>query len=269
MPIPDYDNAVKWGTLFRKLTKYQKIIAIIIVFLIGGIAFYLWLGPYRSLKEKYKLSADNLTKTQNALTQAKEEIGSLRDKNAKLHRENLHLQGLIDPIKKKAELLYPEMETAAAIAKLSQDLQDVRSLAMRDVYRPLSKEQREKLLNALKQLAFPPGMPPLKFSIRVEQGNLPRAKVGSDLKDYLEECGFAAEFTQGLTMYEDVPPNIYFVVVNKEDAFLANVFMEIIGAHFINADFAWTKNENLERGHIEIVINGDPIFTESGIVSFR
>ena len=38
---------------------------------------------------------------------------------------------------------------------------------------------------------------------------------------------------------------------------------------FINKQFGGIKRDKFERGQIEMTINGDPLFAESGIVTFR
>ncbi len=261
MAIPEYDNAAKWAAFFRSLPVRQKIIISIIVALILGIFLYFWLGPMRTLRnENAQLKTD--------LSEAQKVIVTIRDKKDELHRENLHLQELIDPIKKKAELLYPEMETAAAIAKLSEDLQNVRSLATRDVYKPLIKEQRDRLVIALKDLLSAHSTMNLTASIIVQQGNSPRVKVANDLKNYLEEAGWNVKLNPVMSFYSGIPPDIS-IEMNPNDLRLAQGFAQIVGTLFINKQFAGIKKEKFERGHLEITINGDPLFAESGIVTFR
>lgn len=261
MAIPEYDNAAKWIAFFRSLPRWQKTISIVIVALILGILFYVWLVPMRTLRnENAQLKSD--------LSEAQKEIVTIRDKKDELHRENLHLQELIDPIRKKAELLYPEMETVAAIAKLSEDLQNVRSLATRDVYKPLIKEQRDRLVIALKDLLSAHSTLKVSVSIVVQQGNSPRVKVASDLKDFLEEAGWNAKLNPVMSFYNGIPPDIS-IEMNPDDLGLAQGFAQIVGTLFINKQFAGIKREKYERGHIEITINGDPLFAESGVVTFR
>jgi hypothetical protein len=261
MAIPEYDNAAKWAVFFRSLPMRQKIILGVIVVLILGIFLYFWLGPMRTLRNENE-------QLKNNLSEAQKEIITVRDKKDELHRENLHLQELIDPIRKKAELLYPEMETAAAIAKLSEDLQNVRSLATRDVYKPLIKEQRDRLVIALKDFLSAHSTLTLTVSIIVQQGNSPRVKVANDLKNYLEEAGCNVKLNPVMSFYSGIPPDIS-IEMNPEDLGLAQGFAQIVGTLFINKQFAGIKREKFERGHIEITINGDPLFAESGIVTFR
>jgi predicted RNase H-like nuclease (RuvC/YqgF family) len=175
MSIPEYDNAAKWAAFFRRLPFCLK--ALLGMALIVAVAIFLYarFGPIGELQR------ENLS-LKNNLSQAQSEISSLRDKKDELHRENLHLKELIDPIKKKAELLYPEMETATAIAKLAEDLQNVRLLATRDVYKPLAQDQKDKMIAALKELQMLHSGLPVSVSIVAQQGSSPRARVANDFK---------------------------------------------------------------------------------------
>jgi len=160
------------------------------------------------------------------------------------------------------------METAAAIAKLGEDLQHVRSLATRDLYKPLVKEQRDKLVIALKKLLSLHSTPPVNVSIVVQQGNSPRLKVANDLKEYLQEAGWNVKLNPVMSFYSGIPPDIS-IKMHPDDIKLAQDFAGIVGTLFINKQFSGIKRDKFERGHIEITINGDPLFAESGIVTFR
>jgi cell division protein FtsB len=94
MAIPEYDSAAKWAAFFRSLPRRQKIIFGVIVVLILGIFLYFWFGPMRTLRNENAQLKTNLS-------DAQKEIVTARDKKDELHRENLHLQELIDPIRKK------------------------------------------------------------------------------------------------------------------------------------------------------------------------
>lgn len=261
MAIPEYDNAVKWVTFFRGLPRGLKVILSIVVILIIVSFVYIWFGPIRDLQyENSQLSTD--------LAEAQREIASLRDKKNELHRENLNFKDLMDPIQRKAKFIYPEMETAAAIAKLSDDLQNVRSLATRDVYKPLVKQQREKLVIALKELLSSYSALPVKVSIVAQQGNHIRIKVANDLKEYLQEAGWNVKVNVSLSIFGGIPPDIT-IGTNTIDLSLTKDFKQIVGTLFINKQFEWIKRDELERGQIVININGDPLFFESGIVTFR
>jgi hypothetical protein len=261
MSIPEYDNAAKWATFFRRLPFWLKALLGMAVIVAVAIFLYARFGPIRELQR------ENLS-LKNGLSQAQSEISSLRDKKDELHRENLHLKELIDPIKKKAELIYPEMEAAAAIAKLAENLQNVRSLATRDVYKPLAQDNKDMMIAALKELQTLHSALPVSVSILVDQGSVPRSRVANDLKQYLQEAGWDVKLSTVMTFYSGTPLDIS-IKNHPDDMKLAQEFTGIVGRLFINKQFAGIKRDKFSRGHLEIKINGDPLFAESGIVTFR
>jgi hypothetical protein len=261
MPVPEYDNLAKWAAFFRRLPLWLKTCAIVLIVAVVSMLAYDRFGPIREIKSRNE-------SLQNNLDEAKSEISKLRDQKNELHRENLHLKGIMAPIQKKAELLYPELETAAAIAKLAEDLEMVRTLATRDVYKPLEEQKKSRMIAALRILhsQYYPLTP--SVTIVFQQSSSARAKVADDLKKYLEESGYPTKVNAAMIFYSEIPPDIS-IKLNPEDVQLAQGLTGIIGTLFINKQFAGIKRDKFARGHLEITINGDPLFTEDGVVTFR
>jgi hypothetical protein len=261
MPITEYDNAAKWAAFFRRLPLWLK--AIISIAFVAAVAIYLYsqFGPIRSLRQ-----ANDRLKTD--LSQSQADVVTLRDRKDELHRENLHLKELIDPIQRKAELIYPELETAAAIAKLAEEVQDARSLATRVVYKPLVQDRKQKMVAALRLLHVQDTTLQQSVTISCQQGSSTRTKVANDLKKYIQEAGWKVEMSSGMFVYSKVPPDIT-IKQHLDDILLGKQFGDIIGENFINEQIDPIVRNRSSRGHLEITINGDPLFSESGVVTFR
>ena len=260
MAIPEYENAAKWAAFFRSLPLIQKVILIVIAVFIMGIILFFWLGPMRTLQnENLQLKTD--------LSEAQKEIATLRDKKDELHRENLYYKNMIEPLQKKAEELYPELEAAAALAKLSEDLETVRSLATRDVYKPLNQSQRDVLFTNLLEIRKRYTNPP-KVVIAIEQGNSSRMRVGSDLKTFLDRAGFTTGQRPQQTFRTGVPPDVR-ITLNPTNLQFVQELATVIGQSYINKQFSGKKDEKFTKEEIEIEINGDPLFSETGMVTFR
>lgn len=261
MSITEYDNVAKWVKFFKGLPWWPR--SIIIIGIVGFLSIwgYCQWGPVRQLK------SDN-SDLKNKLAIIKGELATVRDTKNELHRENLHFKELIDPIQRKAELLYPELETAAAITKLAEDLQEVRSLATRDVYKPLASDRKGRMIAALRALQAQALGHTLSLTIVVQQGSSARAKVAADLERYLQDAGWKVNLQSGMSFYNGTPPDIS-IKMHPEDVTIAQKLANIIGTLFINKQFAGIKEDKVSQGHFEIKINGDPLFTESGNVTFR
>lgn len=261
MPLPEYDNLAKWAAFFRRLPFWLKACAVILIVAVVAIWAYTRFGPLRDLKSRI----DSL---QSNLDQAKTQISELTERKNELHRENLHMKDIMAPIQKKAELLYPELETASAMAKLAEDLETVRTLATRDVYKPLHEQKRSKMIEALRILQKQYSSLNPSVTIAVQQGSSARAKVANDLKKYLEASGYSTKVNSMMAFYRGTPPDIS-IKLHPEDLQFAQDLASVIGTLFINKQFSAVKKETFIRGHFEITINGDPLFTEEGVVMFK
>jgi len=261
MSITEYDNAAKWAKFYKSLPRWLKSSVIIGIIAILSIWGYRQWGPVRQLK-----SAN--TDLKKKLESTESELAALRDTKNELHRENLHLKELIDPVQRKAEILYPELETAAAMAKLAEDLHEVRSLATRDVYRPLSPDRIAQLTKGLQSINAQAVEFPLTITIVVQQGSSAREKVAADLKRYIQRAGITVKKQSAMLFSTGTLPDIS-IKMHPEDLTVAEQFASVIGTLFINKQFAGTKKDKFVRGQIEIQISGDPLFTDTGIVTFK
>lgn len=260
MSLTDHDNAVKWWDSFRRLPFWKQLIIIVVVIVVGAGYLYLWFGPMRTLKQSN-------SRLINELSQAQAEVTTLRDKKGELHRENLHLKELLDPIRKKAELIYPELETAAAIAKVAQDVQDVRSLATEDRYKQLSPARRDRLVTSLKALLAQQTNPP-RIILLVQQGNSARMRVANDLKGMLTAAGFSIDLRPAMIFHEGVPPDVS-VSLHPSNTEFVKQLVNLVGTIFINRQFVGRQKDEAPTTEVTIKIIGDPLFSEEGVVSFR
>jgi hypothetical protein len=132
MPLPDFENASKWGRWWLSLRMRWRIgVGVGVLLLIGLLFAWLAYGKW-ALQNK----VDSLD---DALGAKRDEVATLEARVAGLHRENLHYRELLDPIREKAEQLYPSLERDAAVAQLAKDINDVRELATRDIYKTLTR----------------------------------------------------------------------------------------------------------------------------------
>lgn len=261
MGLPEYDNVSKWAAFFRRLPFWLKAAIILCVVVVLSIWLYAKFGPIQELKQD---KAD----LETSLARAKSEISDLRDRKNELHRENLHLKEIFNPVQRKAEQLYPELETAAAIAKLAEDLETVRSIATRDVYKPLVAQQKTKFIGSLQTLLsrYPSFAPTV--TIIYQQGSSSRIKVAHDFKKYLEEAGFKAEVSSVMAFYKGIPPDMA-IKFHPDDTEFVKRFAMVVVTFYINEGFQGSTRDKFTRGCFEITINGDPLFTELGVVKFR
>lgn len=262
MSLTEYDNASKWVALFRQLPSWLKVLIIFCV--VAALSIWLY-AKYGTIQELKKNNADLNQK----LAQANSEISTLRDRKDELHRENLHLKEINDAIQKTAEQLHPDLDTVAAIAKLAEDLKTVRSLATQDAYKPLAAQKKKELIDKLQALLGQYTSFTHTVTILCQPGNSSRVKVAHDLKQYLEEAGFDVESPAVLGVSMGIRlPNIS-IQLHPDDGEFSEQFIAAVSPLYIDEKFEVSTKEKISRGCPEVVINGDPIFTELGVVKFR
>jgi hypothetical protein len=220
---------------------------------------YLWLY--------IKFLTEKIEKLESKNKEYTEEISSLRSKNAELHRENLYLKGIIDPIRKKAEQLYPELETVAALAKISKDIDDVRILATKDIYRPPTQQLKDKVVNDLKSVYMKYKEINPTIVVKVHTGNKYRYFINDELIKILKDSGFKMGDVKVNFWYgkEMINAEIEF---HSDDINFATDFANSPSA-FLNTKFHPSKKEDLPKGTIEIAVFGEPQFLPNGAVVFK
>lgn len=195
------------------------------------------------------------------------EIASLRHENQKLYANNLHLQEMTAPFVRKAQEAYPELELAAAMVKLSKDLDDVRQLAERDVFRPFSQDLRHKVANNLKSISGTYPTLQLKVIIRGREGDTNRQLFAGELLKLFQSAGIPAEigpFSTPFGMQE--PLTLYY---NPESQALAEAFMNALAPVFISTPIRSQKRDSQRLGELELYLNGTPEFGSDGSARLR
>jgi len=274
------ENFRKCRQWFAELHFWYKVV---VVFLIAGIVF-VWLyfkyGPVRRLEaeneslrgEIVDLRASNES-LRGEIVEFRSSIESLRGKivelglsNAEPYQENLHCEELLDPIRRKAEQLYPALETDAAVAKLAEDLKTVREPPTGDMYRPLSPDVRERTISELAKIPREYRGASPRVKITLDAGSLTRLKVAEDLYGILKETGYTLDGELTISLNQHSPGVL--ILFNPEDSGVAyRIGTGMYG--FIDNPFSSLEQVERPRTTFEIIIAGDPLFSEDGIVTFR
>ena len=246
MSFWEFDNIKKYKDAFFKLPKKVKIPIVIIILV--GISVWIW-------------------RTQCNIAKKNEEISALRFENEKLQRENLHLKEIVNPLEQKAKELYPELETSTALAKLSEDIETVRALATRDIYRPLNPELRNKVINSLKPIYSKYSTINPFIQISVEMRNKNRELILAELIEILVAAGFQAERKPGHFTISGVSQDIT-IIFNPEVLDFVQELTSALGP-FLNTPFFGKKNNKISKEIVKISIDGTPQFFPNGTVVFK
>ena len=258
MQIPDFENAMKWREFWSKFSFRRKFVYVILIIAFVFLFLFLFVH-YRGLGQKN--------------SELKDEVAKLQTEKAELHRENLHLKEMVGPIQEITKRLYPDLETMSAIAKLTKDMENVRALVTREVYRPLAKERQEKLIAGLKALYEEYSTISPSVLIWTQQGSSVREKVSADLKKYFQQAGWNVDIRNAMILYSGESTPVISVKCHPEDKQFLQKIIDAVIPIFI--DINVTKKvdasvgDTFSRGHLEIKVIGDPLFNESGVVTFK
>lgn len=260
MSVTDFDNVAKWSRFIQSLPLWQKLVlSLILVCIIVGW-LYIFFGPLRTAQgERDRLAEE--------LKQINAQLATVRDEKATVHRELLSYKEILDPIQKKAVQLYPELETAAALGKIAQEIDAVRTLATQDTYRPLADTIKTRVVQQLKAVQLEVGTN-LAVEVAVESGSASRQRVANALVGMLAEAGISVTGPRPvITVFSGVPSNIS-IELNSEDLELANQVVSPLGL-FVNERMSGVNRPKEKRGLLRIHIVGDPLFSPEGVVTFR
>jgi len=175
-------------------------------------------------------------------------------------------RGTFDPIRKKAEQLYPDLEADAAIAKLATDIETVRGLATREDFRPLSEEKAEEVIAGLKEIKVKLNYAFSSIKIQFQQNSSTRKRVAEELKDLFQKAGYDNVSTNGVLSFNP-QENVQFAVY-PDNAELVKDLAHVLSL-FMNTKFKGNLNKELAKDSLEITIIGEPIFTDEGVILFR
>ena len=264
-----------------KRTKKHKIVRSFLIFLM--IVGFLTASILVLFDDRQsELQVRTLTALKNSAEKATKdsetrELKAVEDRE-RIKQELEELQTQIKPVIKLATEKYPTLDINNALAKLSDDIQNLqeqneelqkktKDLTERDFFHPLNSRTKSTVLQRLNQIAGSARDRDIQITIVSESGNTNRQKVARQLVDILSESGFKTTGpSPTMTFSKGVLPAVR-VAINPADEDIARQLAFALNP-YLNVRFSGkAKNEN-EKGKISIAIYGDPIFSEEGVVTF-
>jgi hypothetical protein len=145
--------------------------------------------PYRRENEQLRHANAEHLKT---IAEKDGTVSTLRHENENLLSINNRLQIMLNPIERKAKEIYPELESAAAVAKLAANLEEIRNLATRTTFKPLSSDLKGRLFDSLTRVQKTHPTNAITFEVHYLSGSNARSSVAKEFTDILGESGFSA-----------------------------------------------------------------------------
>jgi len=236
-----HENAVRKAKVLRLL---------LVVAMIFGVCGYMLKGCFDS----------------SEIREATKTIGDLRYENGSLRTSNSTYEVILDPVRKVAHELHPEMEMAAAVGRLADDLQQVRSLATKDLFRPLDQNSRSNLVAALRQVQTAYGTNQIRVTFTVGTGKTARL-LADEWVSILNEAGLSAYCGTFRNMFSTPPPPDVLLRYVAEERSLAETFARAMQGLVL---CRFNASPGLSgKGVLAVEVNGEPLFLPNGRVVFK
>lgn len=183
--------------------------------------------------------------------QKKEQVATTQTE--KLTEQNKEL------IAGKDELLAQNKTLRKELAQRDENLKEI---ALKDIYKPLSPILRQQLIDSLRQIKKPK-----EIIISDMNTNNGGKKVVSDLIDIFKEAGINTRRGSTGTAFGTsvISPQIK---VNENLRLMAEQLHKILSL-YVKTGFTGKFDDSLDEGVINIIIRGVPLFHQDGTIEFN
>lgn len=266
MDLPDQKNTQAWAKWVSKQWKTKRgrlwLIAATVSVILTAV------GYHCSQVSTLRSQKDNLgIRLKFEREQNDRDVAAFRHTNQLLVMENSRLQTLLDPIQRKAKNLYPELENAAAVAKLANDLDTVRVLALKDVFRRPSPEMEARVDKALGEFKarYADWQPAVR--VEVESGSIARRRVAEGLGRMLQKHSLGA-FASGLLSVGNAPEAPITLSFGANDDSYPKAFQQAISP-LVSGEVALHRDTRMGTNALRLYLNGAPLFGPAGQAVFQ
>ena len=184
------------------------------------------------------------------------------------------LRKVLTPFVKIASKNYPELDTTSALFRLANELESVKEIATKDVFKPFSSTQKEaikkKLISISKKYTK---KPIIKFFI--QQGTSNNDKVIKELSLLLNNGGFKTEIQIGLFPRSDISKSWEIHLLSKDGQMIIEILEAI--KSYIDPNYGIAQRDLKEwieaqgkfpDGEVDIFIYGSPNFKNNGQITY-
>jgi len=136
------------------------------------------------------------------------------------------------------------------------------------IYRELSPNIKRELTLLLQEFRKRYNYLSIKISVTSEKGSKVRHRIAEEVADIFASAGFEAEATLPIIRFSNDTSDMV-IKYNDNDTELVKEVYKVLSRFFRSTSFSASKNTNLQRGELQIIIAGDPLFSPDGIVTFQ
>lgn len=199
----------------------------------------------------------------------KAEEGRQAGIRASFETELSDLQSTLEPFLELARQARPEADSAAALAGLREDIEELRSVAAKHEFTPLSPETRTALVGALQRLALEYKEANMTVLITHETWTGPATRRYADqLALLLHESGIRVRGPDQITYFLITPSSPIEWGYHDSDLDRVGKLFEAL-LPVMGSSEKWTKRAHQKKGFVRIHFGGEVVFGKNGLVEVQ
>ncbi|MDE3056646.1 MAG: hypothetical protein KGJ59_01635 [Bacteroidota bacterium] len=197
----------------------------------------------------------------------------------KVSSELIDLKNSLSPFQKLASSKFPKDPPELALSKLAKGMaslqmrtsrleQSTAAISTQDVFRPISSQIRNQVLNSLRALKSQFANRLKEVSLYCENGSRARQLFTQQLMDLMKSAGLPVQgVTSGTSFFSGTPPPIQ-MELNNNDLDMAESLAKVLSP-ILKTQFSGIKNDKNPKNQISISVFGTPIFSGDGSTEIR
>lgn len=257
----------KWHDKRTKKHKIIRSILVSVIIIFGGISIYTAVNQENSSTKLAQDLSDLKKYSEKSILDSDK-----REKNAQIDRDEI--KSLLIPFIEVAQKKYPSLDTNSALNRLLLDIKEVKELATRDIYKPISENSKLSLIASVKKYVAQNNVKPPVIKFFVQQGNQNRYQVTVDLIEIFKAAKISASIESMGLFPQSGPQYGLEIHTNSNYAnYIKDLFAVIRNYYEINFGLAvrdseeWKKEGDFPNGEVQIIISGIPLFSQTGKVN--
>ena len=187
----------------------------------------------------------------------------------RLSEDGKALADRLRPFHDLAQAATPDLDQDAALARLREEIEQLREIAAKHEFTPLAPQLRTAFLSRLHALA--PTFERAGISVFITHetwSRPPTRQYASQLADLLREGGLNVEGPKAITYFLVTPPSPLEWGYNETDVngpHLDTLYRVLLT--IITPNSKWTKASHQKPGSIRIHFGGEVVFRPDGVVA--
>lgn len=202
------------------------------------------------------------------VSRLRHEAETLRQDNAQLRQALLSTKNALALFERKANELYPDLNTPEAMARLVSELEEMSRLSLRTVFRSLNADLHRELVSRLRGVGERyQGLSPTVL-VKFQQGDGNLDRVANELVKLLELTGIEADMTPTTATSTDRQLASVVLICQRDTVPFAEGLMKALTPLF-STPMTGQIQHGMPTGKLHLQFYGTPQFLRNGTIRFE